>query len=310
MACALQPTGRCTGLGHTAPPAPFQDTCRIHTHRHSLAFAQTLGQIEGMRKDCPLLVFSDLDGTLIDHHSYEWSPARPAIDALRKLSAGIVLASSKTAPEIHALRADMGLQDWPAIVENGAGILPARATTLENAPQYRAIRAALAEFPEDMRALFTGFGDMSIEEIMQATGLPRDAAELARQRSFSEPGLWRGTPAQQAAFQQALSAKGISSIEGGRFLTLSFGHDKVQQMRVIIEQIRPAHTIALGDAPNDMQMVQAADFGVIIANPARTALPLLAGEAEGRILRTKEAGPVGWNTAILDLLKKLDLGKD
>ena len=145
---------------------------------------------------------------------------------------------------------------------------------------------------------------------MQATGLPRSAAALARQRSFSEPGLWRGTPAQQAAFQGALAAKGISAIEGGRFLMLSFGHDKVQRMRAIIEQIKPALTIALGDAPNDMQMVQAADFGVIITNPARAALPVLAGEAEGRILRTTEPGPAGWNAAILNLLKKLDLGKD
>ena len=263
-----------------------------------------------MNKPCPLLVFSDLDGTLIDHHSYDWTPARPALEALRQCAAGVVLASSKTAPEIQRLRAEMGLQDWPAIVENGAGILPARAETLADAPQYRAIRDALAALPPELRTAFTGFGDMSIDDVMQATGLTREAAALAQQRSFSEPGLWRGTSAQRSAFQQELAARHITLIEGGRFLTLSFGNDKVQQMRAIIEQIRPDHTVALGDAPNDIQMVQAADFGVIVNNPTRAPLPLLAGEAEGRIKRTELAGPSGWNAAILALLQRLDLGKD
>lgn len=263
-----------------------------------------------MDKPCPLLVFSDLDGTLIDHHSYDWTPARPALEALRHRTAGVVLASSKTAPEIQLLRAEMGLQDWPAIVENGAGILPAHARTLAAAPQYRAIRAALGTLPPGLRAGFTGFGDMSVEDIMQATGLARDAAALAQQRSFSEPGVWHGTRAQLAAFQQELASSQITTLEGGRFLTLSFGHDKVQQMRAIIDQISPDHTIALGDAPNDMQMVQAADFGVIVSNPARAPLPVLAGEAEGRVIRTKLAGPSGWNAAILELLQRLDLGKD
>lgn len=30
----------------------------------------------------PLLVFTDLDGTLLDHESYDWSPARPALNRL------------------------------------------------------------------------------------------------------------------------------------------------------------------------------------------------------------------------------------
>ena len=74
-----------------------------------------------MTAQLPLLVFSDLDGTLIDHHSYDWSPAMPALAALGSIGAGVVLASSKTAAEIDLLRRDMGLEDWPAIVENGPG---------------------------------------------------------------------------------------------------------------------------------------------------------------------------------------------
>ena len=36
-----------------------------------------------------LVVFTDLDGTLLDHHSYGYAPAQPALDALAVIGAGI-----------------------------------------------------------------------------------------------------------------------------------------------------------------------------------------------------------------------------
>jgi hypothetical protein len=70
-----------------------------------------------------LIVFSDLDGTLLDHETYSWQPAAPALDALKQRGIPLILASSKTAAEIAGLRAEMGFADCPAIVENGAGML-------------------------------------------------------------------------------------------------------------------------------------------------------------------------------------------
>ena len=65
--------------------------------------------------------------------------------------------------------------------------------------------------------------------------------------------------------------------------------------------------VALGDAPNDITMLEAADYGIIIANPHRAPLPPLNGEDEGRISRTLDAGPLGWNTAVCALLDTLEL---
>ena len=53
-----------------------------------------------MTDSMPLLLFSDLDGTLLDHDSYDFAPARPALDALKGIGAGVVLATSKTAAEV------------------------------------------------------------------------------------------------------------------------------------------------------------------------------------------------------------------
>ena len=80
-------------------------------------------------------------------------------------------------------------------------------------------------------------------------------------------------------------------------------------MAALTDGFGARHTLALGDAPNDIEMLQAADFGVIIANPHRNPLPPMPGEGTGRITRTTLAGPAGWNTAVLDLIARLNLNK-
>lgn len=258
-----------------------------------------------MTTPASLVVFSDLDGTLLDHDTYSWEAARPALAALKRINAVLVLASSKTAPEIEALQLEMGLAGTPAIVENGAGLIGMDAPMV---PTYTQLRETLEDVPQ--RTLFQGFGDMTTAEIASATGLAQDAAAMAQARAFSEPGVWHGTAEQEDAFIAALSIKGITARRGGRFLTLSFGKTKADRMEQIMAQFGPSPTLALGDAPNDTEMLEAAEQGVIIANPHSAPLPLLKGEAQGRIIRTKHAGPMGWNQAVLDRVESLKRTED
>lgn len=260
-----------------------------------------------MRARLPLLVFSDLDGTLLSHVDYSWEAARPALDVLADLGAGVVLASSKTAAEMTVLRDAIGLTDWPAIVENGSGLLAPKEKPKEPADDYSKIRAALAEIPESVSAPFRGFGDMDAAEVASVTGLPPADAARAKARRFSEPGIWSGTDAEKNAFLIALSAHLISAREGGRFLTLSFGQTKACRMAEITAEFAPQHTIALGDAPNDAEMLEAADYGVVVANPHRAPLRPLANENTDRIIRTTLPGPAGWNAAVLALVDRLNL---
>ncbi len=260
-----------------------------------------------MKVSCDLIVFTDLDGTLIDHHTYDYAPASPALNSIKNLSVGLVLASSKTAPEVSKLRSEIGVEKWPAIVENGAGILAPFDTGCHDDSSYQTVRAALEQVPDDLRRLFCGFGDMFVDQVMRITGLSQTDAELAQSRSFSEPGIWSGASAQKDIFLDILKDHGVRAQQGGRFLTLSLGANKVDQMRDIITAYAPLNTIALGDAPNDIAMLEAADIGIVVANPSGPSLPTLRGEKEGRIIRTKDAGPVGWNTAVLDALMHLNL---
>ena len=49
-------------------------------------------------------------------------------------------------------------------------------------------------------------------------------------------------------------------------------------------------------------MLEAADCGIIIANPAHKALPVTERERQGAILRSEQSGPHGWNIMIHQLV--------
>lgn len=250
-----------------------------------------------------VIIFTDLDGTLLDHETYSYIPARPLLDCLVAQKIPVILATSKTAAELLPLRESLGLSACPAIVENGAGLLPAGGGLPPGTGDYARLRQALADLPPDLRACFTGFGDWSVEELATRTGLPPEAAAAAKARNFSEPGLFHGTGDRRRAFLDNLMSRGVQAREGGRYLTLSFGATKADRMAEIRQNYPAAKTaIALGDAPNDVEMLTTADIGVIIPNPARDPLPPLPGEDTGRIRRARRPGPEGWAQSLRAIL--------
>ena len=56
------------------------------------------------------VIFTDLDGTLLDHETYSWATAEPALKRLRKEGVPLIMVSSKTRLEIEVLRDQMGNQ--------------------------------------------------------------------------------------------------------------------------------------------------------------------------------------------------------
>ncbi|MBW8319630.1 MAG: HAD-IIB family hydrolase [Arenimonas sp.] len=253
-----------------------------------------------------IVVFTDLDGTLLDHETYAYDAALPALAALKARAIPLVLASSKTEAEMRPIAAAIGT-DQPMIVENGAGIANMALPRGEETNHYESLRRFLQTLPQHLVGLFEGFGDWSVEEVARRTGLEPAAAALARQRRFSEPGLFSGSTEQKADFSSLLDAIGYQAVQGGRFLTLMPKTSKAERMAELIAHYRrtttePVRSIALGDAPNDLAMLEAADRGVIIANPAHAPLPVTERERHGFISRSQKAGPQGWNESILQLV--------
>ncbi|WP_163849619.1 HAD-IIB family hydrolase [Pseudooceanicola aestuarii] len=256
-------------------------------------------------KTPPFIVFTDLDGTLLDHQSYDYAPALPALSRLRAYGVPVVLASSKTAAEIAPLRAELRLTASPAIVENGAGLLPPNSPAEDKGDVYDRLRACLDQVSAPLREKFRGFGDLGAGAVALDSGLSPQKAELACKRAFSEPGLWYGTAVEKREFIAELAEFGVTARRGGRYLTLTFGGTKADRMDEAAALFGNPHRIALGDAPNDIEMLENASVGVVIRNDHGAPLPKLKGEASGQILRSTKPGPAGWNEMMMSLISRL-----
>lgn len=76
---------------------------------------------DAMNLPAHYVIYTDLDGTLLDHHSYSHNPALPALKQAKSVDAPVIPVTSKTRAELTKLREAIGL-DGPFIVENGAAI--------------------------------------------------------------------------------------------------------------------------------------------------------------------------------------------
>ena len=79
----------------------------------------------------PFIVFTDLDGTLLDHDTYSFRAALPAVDLLARRGCPVVPVTSKTSSETLVLMKQLKLAG-PWIYENGGGVgLPGSAWARE-----------------------------------------------------------------------------------------------------------------------------------------------------------------------------------
>ncbi|MEM9280151.1 MAG: mannosyl-3-phosphoglycerate phosphatase, partial [Pseudomonadota bacterium] len=183
----------------------------------------------------------------------------------------------------------------------------------ESGDAYLNLLNKISEVPPDYRNKFKGFSQCSIAVLSELTGLAEHSAARAKERQFSEPGIWSGNSEELEVFRSFLKEQGITSQKGGRFLTLSFGFDKVDRMQEIRSKHRSGEQVrfcvALGDAPNDVAMLRAADIGIIIPNPSHNGIEELAAERHGKIMRASRPGPQGWNEAVLYVLDKANKGE-
>jgi mannosyl-3-phosphoglycerate phosphatase len=269
-------------------------------------------------RDVLFLVFTDLDGTLLDHDSYRWDEAGPALELCAKLDVPVILVSSKTRAELNALRLELGLAS-PFISENGGGIffpgkepveLPPGACLVDDlwkwslGPPYRKVVAALQEMRDEQGWIIRGFADMTVEEIARLTGLEPSKAKLAAMREYDEPFIIdQPEGLEMRRLIDAAERRGLRVTEGGRFFHLHGDCDKGEALERLVRWYKRSYdevkTIALGDSPNDFSMLKRADYPVLV----KSMRDYPGIEEEIADLRTtEERGPAGWNAAVTALL--------
>ncbi len=267
------------------------------------------------------LVFSDLDGSLLDHHTYSFEAARPALAALARSSIPLIMVSSKTCSEILPLRSALS-NAHPFIVENGAAVFIPQgyftqqpvgaiekngfwvyATSPPRSHWVDLLEQLEAEFPES----FDYFHKAGVRGIMRMTGLSEQQSRQANERDYSEPVRWLAAADAEHRFIDRLCELGASVHRGGRFLAVSGDTDKGRALCWLRDRYRenmPAtkfEDLAIGDSDNDRQMLEAATSALLVRSPVH-AFPSV--NRIDRTLHSSGVGPEGWAEGVLQWLEK------
>ncbi|MCC6862387.1 MAG: HAD-IIB family hydrolase [Bryobacterales bacterium] len=257
------------------------------------------------------VIFTDLDGTLLDHNSYSTAAAEEALHLIRQQGIPLVFSTSKTRAEVELWRRKLGIEG-PFIVENGGAIYIPRGyfdfplpkgrqsggyRVIEYGDPYPELVATLEDAARWSGCRVLGFHSMSVAELCLRTRLPVAQAELAKQREYDEPfevldsGTYR--------LLEAIEARGKRWTRGGRFYHITGKNDKATAVRQLSDLFRKAHgsvaTIGIGDGWNDVPFLQAVDVPIVIRSGISDALR----RAVPNSALTPLPGVSGWNRAVL-----------
>ncbi|MBD3821776.1 MAG: HAD-IIB family hydrolase [Thiotrichales bacterium] len=246
-----------------------------------------------------MVIFTDLDGTLLNHHNYDYQGICPLLAKLKEMGIPVILNSSKTLDELARWQELLKL-DPPVIAENGGVVLlpshEGSQKVLIGKP-YSEIRSYLKHLRKAHHWDFEGFGDWTVAEVMNKTGLKVKEAALAKEREVTEPIIWKDSPEALEQFEIELEKEDLILKKGGRFYHVMGKHDKADAMQFLVNKEyfscgSLCKIIALGDSDNDLAMLNYADTAVVL--PAASGERL---EVAGAIY-VEEHAPLGWVKAV------------
>ena len=150
-----------------------------------------------------LIIFTDLDGSLLDEETYRASPADSLFETLNTHGIPVVFNSSKTFPEMLKVRRSLG-NHQPFVVENGSavyvpldheiagtkGLEPVQRLPPLCARRIASTNQRLSELGGKVFQVQRVDSDAEAE-CASVTGLSGSDVLMAQTREFSEPLLWR-----------------------------------------------------------------------------------------------------------------------
>ena len=268
------------------------------------------------------IVFTDLDGTLLDLVTYSYEKSIAGVNRLKEIGVPLIFCSAKTRAEQEVYRHK--LENFhPFIVENGGAILIPRGyfpfsfeyhrsidelLVIELGTSYEEVRQLLGKVIEEGGFHFRGFGDMSDEEVAEETGLDIESAKLAKQREYDETVVIASgakqshiTSGEIDEFLRKIKQAGLNWTHGGRFYGVMGDNDKGKAVKIVTGLYREMwdeiETIGLGDSLNDLPMLSTVDIPILVQKRdyawENIDVPNLR--------KVQGIGPEGWSRAIKEI---------
>ena len=258
------------------------------------------------------LIFTDLDGTFLNHHNYSFEESFEALKKVKEAGIPLIFTTSKTKAEVEYLQEKVGISE-PFIVENGAALfIPEgyQGFDLSFLSSYDDKRVMVfgesytkvLEFYRLHKEEFSmlGLSDMSDAQIAHFTGLSQRGVILAKQRDFTEPFILQDET-KIKALNKLAHRYGLKITQGGRFYHLmSESQDKGISVIKTIELFETLYqekirSIALGDSQNDIPMLEHVDIPILIQKHDGSYLETDVHH----IQKSNYQGSKGWNEMVL-----------
>ena len=270
-----------------------------------------------------IVIFSDLDGTLLDRESYSFKPALPALCVTKQKGIPLVLSSSKTRAEIELYRKKME-NDHPFISENGGGVFVPKGYfsfqfpydreldeyfVLELGTYYPGIIEVLESIKNETGIKIKGFSDLTEKELVSLSGLSLEEAAFAKRREYDEPFIVEGGGREIEIIKRKIEEKEMNYVWGGRFHHILGKNDKGKAVEILKELYENESfsitTVGVGDSLNDLPMMLSVDHPVFLKGREDHTLKIPLKIQN--LTTVEETGPQAWNEVVLSLLSKLKL---
>lgn len=265
------------------------------------------------------ILFTDLDGSLLDLNTYSFEEAVPALALIKARNIPVIFCSAKTMDEQMYYQKKLGIFD-PFIVENGGAICIRKGYfdfefkytdrvgdfyVIELGYALEKILSDLKKTAEESGVQYWSYSGMALEAISQVTGLDLEAARRARCRRYSET-LTRlfGDRQSIKLFFSKLAQRNLQCVPGGKFYSVMGPNDKGIAIKILINLFArqsgsPVFTIGIGDSINDLPMLSAVDRAFLVQKPNGHWETISVPGLE----KIDAIGPVGWNRLPLKLFK-------
>ncbi|WP_020530589.1 HAD-IIB family hydrolase [Flexithrix dorotheae] len=266
------------------------------------------------------IIFTDLDGTLIDFKTYSFERTKDTVEKLTQKGIPIVFCSSKTRVEQAYYRKALK-NEHPFITENGSAIFVPSGyfnfdfdyqkeienyKVIELGVDYKTIRKTIESAREKTKVANFGYADLDLEEISSIIKLAPEAAKRASTRDYTET-IIKGDVTSPAfeEFKEELLQNNLICVSGGKYHTvMGKQSDKGKAVEKLASLYRKAFgevlTIGLGDSANDQPLLKVVDQGYLVQKPGNYWEDM---DIDG-LNKINGIGPEGWVLATSPLLVK------
>lgn len=256
------------------------------------------------------IIFSDLDGTILDRLTYDYHESLPSIKWLINNRIPLIFCSAKTRCEMEEINAAIGI-DEPFIVENGSAIiLPKRHDSdhfgnhplgvVEIGARVDNFKKLLQTALDSEGISYTTFDEMTPEEISSDCGLPVAQAKLAKKREYTV--TLKVDKRKEERVKAVIQKHGLNCSSGGRYLTVGQGGSKgaaVSQVNNMYLQTCEIVSYAFGDGENDLSMFSEVDYPILV----QKSPGVWTETGSNKICRIPFTGPSGFVKGIEDIIK-------